>query len=48
MAATKSSPPPSAATMLERLAKELRELAAKALATANDADAIAKVFRGES
>lgn len=45
---SKSTPPRSPADMLEHLAKDLRELAQKALATANDAEAIAKAFRGQA
>lgn len=48
MAPTKSTPPRSPADLLEQMARDLRELAQKALATANDAEAIAKAFRGQS
>jgi hypothetical protein len=45
---TRSTPPPSAADMLDRLAKDLREAAAKQLAAANQADQIAKLMRGQT
>jgi hypothetical protein len=47
MASTKSTPPPSAADMLEKLAKDLRETAGKLLAGSRDAEELAKLFRGE-
>lgn len=47
MASTKRTPPPSPADLLEHLAREARESAARLLALANDAEALAKAFRGQ-
>jgi hypothetical protein len=44
---TRSTPPPSAADLLDRLAKDLREAAGKMLAMASVAEDIAKMFRGQ-
>lgn len=47
MTSSRSTPPASPATMLDTLAKDLRDFAGRLLAMASHAEELARLFRGD-